>query len=251
MSIIGVHRGGAPHIGPENTLHAFRRSVECGARLLELDIRVTRDQRCVLMHDSAVGRTTDGEGNVRDMLLCEVQALDAAYWHPTLRGQGVRVPSLEEFLDEFAPDARLCFMLDFKDGDSIVAAFGVLQQRQIAPERLVLGSVFAAPNAMLLRMRAPEMLVASDTTESIQLTLAYSCGLLEYHRIRHDIFGYILRPETRWLWSQGLVRALQARGMRVMVFGVDLNEPAALRQCVEWGCDYVLTDCPDLIGELG
>ena len=244
-SVAGVHRGGGPHIGAENTIEAFQRCVAFGARLLELDVRMTRDGHCVLMHDSAVGRTTDGQGDVCGMLLSEIQALDAAYWIEGLRGTGIRVPTLVEFLDEFVPDERLHFLLDFKDIDSIVAAFAVLEPMQIE-HRLILGSVFAAPNECLLRLRhsAP---VCTDTTESIAIIMAYSVGLLPYHTLRHDIFGFILRSETRWVWTQELVAALHARGMKVMVCGTDLDDPVALRRCLEWQCDYILTDSPDVL----
>lgn len=245
VSVAGVHRGGAPHIGAENTIQAFQRSVAYGARLLELDVRMTRDGHCVLMHDVAVGRTTNGHGDVRSMLLSEIQALDAAYWIEGLRGTGIRVPTLVEFLDVFVPDERLQFLLDFKDIDSIVAAFAVLAPLQIE-HRLLLGSVFAAPNECLLRMRhtAP---VCTDTTESIAIIIAYSVGLLPYHTLRHDIFGFILRSETRGFWTRDLVTALHERGMRVMVCGTDLDDPVVLRRCLEWQCDYILTDSPDVL----
>ncbi len=109
--VAGVHRGGAPHVGPENTLQAFQRSVELGARLLELDVRLTCDAVPVLMHDSAVGRTTNGEGDLRDYPLKELRKLDAAYY-TQWRGQGVRVPTLQEFLEQFVPQKHLIFLLD-------------------------------------------------------------------------------------------------------------------------------------------
>ena len=68
-----VHRAGEP----ENTLAAIRSAKEEGATGVEIDIMLTRDQRCVLLHDETVDRTaTHGSGRVRDMTLEELRRLD-------------------------------------------------------------------------------------------------------------------------------------------------------------------------------
>lgn len=47
-SKIVAHRGTTS--GPENTLEAFRRALDLGADAIELDVRLTRDQRPVVYH---------------------------------------------------------------------------------------------------------------------------------------------------------------------------------------------------------
>ena len=67
-----VHRGGVP----ENTLAAIRRSKEEGAVGVEIDVMLTRDDHCVLLHDETVDRTSDGgTGRARDMSLEELRRL--------------------------------------------------------------------------------------------------------------------------------------------------------------------------------
>ncbi len=75
----------------------------------------------------------------------------------------------------------------------------------------------------------------------------YELGGLGLCTIKHQLFGFILRKETRRFWSQGLVEALHARGMRVLVCGPDLDDPDVLAQCLEWHCDFLLTDSPDVL----
>ncbi len=49
--------------------------------VLEMDLHMTADGEIILIHDDTVDRTTDGSGDVREMTLAEVQALDAGwYW---------------------------------------------------------------------------------------------------------------------------------------------------------------------------
>ncbi|MFT5441093.1 MAG: glycerophosphoryl diester phosphodiesterase [Myxococcota bacterium] len=114
--IIG-HRGAAG-TAPENTLPSFARGLELGSEVLESDIHATRDGIPILLHDPSVERTTNGRGNASELTLAELRELDAGH-HFTLdaggsfpqRGQGVRIPTLEEAFEAF-PKAR--FNLEIK-----------------------------------------------------------------------------------------------------------------------------------------
>lgn len=114
--VIG-HRGCAGET-PENTLPSFERALEVGAQILESDVHLTRDAVPVLLHDPEVDRVSDGTGPVSGYSLAELQRLDAGYRfsldggdsHP-FRGQGIRIPTLEEALTRF-PGAR--FNLELK-----------------------------------------------------------------------------------------------------------------------------------------
>src|ERR1700680_1125862 len=56
-----AHRGASGH-APENTMAAFRRAVELGARFIETDLQITRDARVIAIHDFTLDRTTSGNG---------------------------------------------------------------------------------------------------------------------------------------------------------------------------------------------
>jgi glycerophosphoryl diester phosphodiesterase len=74
-----AHRGGVTDF-PENTLYAYSQAALAGADVLEMDVYQTKDNELVILHDLDVDRTTNGEGNVVDLTLAELRALDAAYW---------------------------------------------------------------------------------------------------------------------------------------------------------------------------
>lgn len=246
-----VHRGGAPAVGPENTMWAFRRCIELGARLLETDVRMTRDRQLVLMHDARVDRCTEGQGFVQDLTLAEIRQLDAAFTHPTLCGTGIRVPTLQEFLEEFASHGTLLLMLDFKDVDSVLAARRIVEpywpQLQ---HRLLLGSVFDDAN-QVLRSQWPGVPLLMSVARVFRITIAFHTGLLgTQHFDERDVFGYILRDETRRFWTREFVQALRERGCRVMVCGSALDTPEGLREQMAWGVDFVMTDRPDVMQNL-
>lgn len=84
-----AHRGASAE-ADENTLESFDLAVALGADAIEFDVRVSADGEPVVHHDPAGGRSTDGQGLIRDRTLAEIKA-----WR-TRRGH--EVPTLAEAL---------------------------------------------------------------------------------------------------------------------------------------------------------
>ena len=95
MSLIYGHRGASGH-APENTLEAFRLSMDMGADGFELDVHMSLDGELVVIHDESVDRTTNGTGLVRDLTLAQLKELDASCGMDAYRG--AKIPTLEKFL---------------------------------------------------------------------------------------------------------------------------------------------------------
>lgn len=245
----GAHRGGGSVFGPENTLPCFRKSVEHGARLLELDLRLTKDMHPVLMHWATVDSTTDGKGRVSDYTLEEIRKLDASFHFEPLRGSGVRVPTLVEFLDEFVPVKDLLFFFDFKDCLTYLLSMKCIARYNIA-NRYCLGSVLRDCNSMILQTRlSSQVPVCTDVIQTLKILARYHLGLLFTYNFTHDMVGFVLHRTNTFVWSGEFVRAIQASGRRVVVsgFGEELNKESRLRECVQYGVDYIMTDRPDLL----
>ena len=94
--LIAGHRGN-PTDYAENTMPSFQSAVDLGVDMIETDIHMTKDGRLVLIHDPSLDRTTDGHGLVRDKTLSEIRRCNAA----AKEGGTARIPTLDEFLDEF------------------------------------------------------------------------------------------------------------------------------------------------------
>jgi len=98
---ISLHRG-ANRYAPENTMPAFEKALRLGADYIEFDVRATADGEFFLLHDSRLDRTTDGTGPIREKTAADVRKLSAGVKFAPEYSQ-VRVPSLDEFLETFAP----------------------------------------------------------------------------------------------------------------------------------------------------
>src|SRR4030065_2440741 len=84
------HRGARAY-EPENTLRSFKKALEIGVDAVELDVRKTKDNQLVVIHDADVKRTTDGEGLVCELTLAQIKGFSA--------GEGEKIPTLQEALD--------------------------------------------------------------------------------------------------------------------------------------------------------
>jgi len=112
--IIIAHRG-ASGLAPENTLAAFRRAIQQGADMIELDVRMTKDYHIVVHHDRTVRRTTGGKGCVWDLTLQQIRLLDAGSWfHPRFAGE--QIPTLRQVLEIMPPHTQVNIEVK-RDGD--------------------------------------------------------------------------------------------------------------------------------------
>ena len=103
---VAAHRGFCSDY-PENTMLAFEKALECGVDQLETDVRVTKDNELVLIHDATVDRTTNKSGKVCDFTLDEIRKLDA--------GDGQKVPTFIEFMELVKDHPTITLDIELKE----------------------------------------------------------------------------------------------------------------------------------------
>lgn len=92
-----AHRGISAQ-APENTRAAFELMLPLGVNWLETDIDMTSDGHLVLIHDSKVDRTSNGNGTVNHNSLMGLQKLDFGQWfEPSFTGE--RIVTLDWLID--------------------------------------------------------------------------------------------------------------------------------------------------------
>jgi glycerophosphoryl diester phosphodiesterase len=237
------HRGAAG-IAPENTMASFRQALADGAEYLELDVHATHDGVVVVIHDSTLERTTNGAGMVRDLTFAELERLDAGFRfvhdgsYP-FRGQGVRVPALEELLEEL-PDVSL--NIEIKQAEpALEPAVVALLERKGALERTLLA---AEDDRIMRRIRAHAPGVATSA----------SFGEVRdfFERCFADRFaGYA--PEARALQIPERFGDIDLVGAQTLAaarrFGLEMhvwtvNEESAIDRLLRLGVDGVMSDFP-------
>lgn len=108
---IVAHRG-ASYYAPEHTAAAFDLAVEMGADFIELDIQMSKDGQLIVIHDSTVDRTTDGQGRIQDMTLAQLKKLDAGSWfNPRFINE--KILTLKEVIKQYGEKVK--FLVEIKD----------------------------------------------------------------------------------------------------------------------------------------
>lgn len=121
-ALTAAHRGNSI-VAPENTLSALRASIGA-AHLAEFDVYPCQTGELVVMHDSTVGRTTDGTGNITSLSLAQLSVLDAGSWFsPDFTGE--KVPTMAEAISTLLPHVT---PLIERKGGSAAAYVSELQQ---------------------------------------------------------------------------------------------------------------------------
>lgn len=230
---------------------SFREAVERWAvDMIELDVRATADGHCVVIHDGTVDRTTDGTGPVAGMTLQELQSLDAGHaftapsgGHP-FRGQGVRVPTLDEVLGAF-PD--LPFTVELKTGAAQATMLEAIR-RHDAVDRVVVAGMEHRDRGLF-----------RGYPGAVSATSRHIRAFLVLHRLRLawlwpkrvDVFQVPeLHPwdatEEEALFrvvTPRFVRDARRKGVPVHVWTV--NDDDDMDRLLEWGVDGLITDRPD------
>lgn len=114
-----AHRGYRAKF-PENTMLAFEEALKLDIDSIEMDVRMTKDNEIVVIHDPTIDRTTDKTGLVKNMTLAEVKEADAGvkFGYP-----GVKIPTLEEFLQLMSTRPDIKVLLELKDYPEDAGAF--------------------------------------------------------------------------------------------------------------------------------
>lgn len=256
--LIIAHAGGAD-LAPANTLVAFENASEIGADVLEFDIHMTRDGHLVSIHDVSVDRTTDGTGDVNDMTLEEIQALDAGYRFEDLDGEysyrdeGVQIPTVDEVFEAFS-DTGMLFNVEIKDTNDpnlfneMAEKLWSLIKEYDLEEKVITVSFDQEIVNIMLDVSSGHALVAGgrgEITKFVVLHKLFLNGLYAQHvnalQIPTSDSGINLKDRK-------IIRGAQKRGMQTHYWTID--DKKTMQELIDLGADGIMTDRPDLLVEL-
>lgn len=168
MPLLMAHRGASDEL-PENTLAAFERARAQGAHVLETDIRFTRDDEIILMHDPTLERTTNGAGVVAQMTLAEIKKFRAERsFESKQKLSSEEIPTLAEFLESTRAD-DVPLALELKDDRFIEPrdaekALRVLQDHNALARTVLLS--FHSARVKACKRAAPEIPIGIITLKN-------------------------------------------------------------------------------------
>ncbi|MBM3819829.1 MAG: hypothetical protein FJW14_12555 [Acidimicrobiia bacterium] len=223
------HRGNSAD-APENTLAAIEAAFAVGCDLSEIDVRLSRDGVPVVVHDETVDRTTNGTGNVADLTLAQLKALDAGSWKGK-QFAAERIPTLAEALRAAYGRGKLLLDVPVAGMGAVIA--GTFRTAGI-PQSYALVATwddeqrrdFAVhvPGATIVQAEAPPERWDAD-----------------YFMNRRALGVAMFDIPT---WAPEFLRQARAAAMPVWVWTV--NDAETMRALIRLGVDGFETDVPEI-----
>lgn len=222
--LIIAHRGDSSN-ALENSLEAFRLALAVPVDMIELDLRMSRDEVLYVMHDKKTGRTSDRDIDIEAALSSEIAGIKLRNGEP--------VPLLDDVLKLAAGKAGV--NIEIKS-DRAGAALSRYLSRLGFPGPIVVSSFKEGELlAVRKRMRNLPVAVIYDT---------FSLPYIENYRSRgHTAIS--LRKNTV---TEPLVKGCHALGLRIFVWTVD--EEDEMKRFIDWKVDGIYTNRPRVLKEL-
>lgn len=239
-----AHRG-ASQEAPENTIAAFELAIQQGADMIELDVRLSRDQELVVFHDRSLKRITGQKGWVKHYTLAELRQLDAGAWMaPHFKGE--KIPFLAEVLERCCQ--RIMLNIEIK-GDAVDQAEPLLEKKLLQllrhyqmREQVLISSFLPLP---LKRLKALDpgvstaLLYGTSVASSLRPRLP-SDGLEAFDCLL-DVRADALNLQAALVTEQVAERC-RAVGIRLFPFTVD--SPMRQKKLLYLGVQGIITNRP-------
>ncbi len=232
--LVIAHRGFSG-TAPENTLGAFKKALDLGVDMIELDVHLSKDGEVVVIHDDTLNRTTNGKGKVAEYTLKELKQLDAgSFFNPRFSGE--RIPTLKEVLALVKGQVPL--NIELKKGDmgpyTLIdladRAFQDIEKKGMVNQ--VIFSSFELSAIERIRERNPNVLLAlnygKDWNFPGEMTRGKPISVLS---CRAKVLNQFNMSRAK---KQG-----------IKVFAWTLNTEEEMEQFLKVGVDGIITDYPD------
>ncbi|MCX6134573.1 MAG: glycerophosphodiester phosphodiesterase family protein [Ignavibacteriales bacterium] len=237
---IVAHRGISGK-APENTLASFALACETpGIDMIELDVRLSKEDEVLVLHDRTLQRTSTGNGAVRNYSVAELKEFDAGSWFDPAFSRE-RIPTLAEVLA--LVDKRRWINIELKS-DFFFPEKSELLERRVLETVETLGQhdcvMYSSFNhRMMANLKRLNPRAVTGVLYSVGRDFGRMPSKLA-HRVGASVFVCAKREVTK-----RMVDDARAHGVAFYVY--TLNSTSSVSSMVELGVDGILSDVADNI----
>jgi glycerophosphoryl diester phosphodiesterase len=210
------HRGAKGHTA-ENTLASFKKALELGVDMIELDVHLSRDLIPMVIHDDTVNRTTTAKGLVKDFSAKELQQLG--------------LPTLENVINLVKNKCEI--NIEIKIFEATNPVLDLLKNHSFDTTKAIISSFDW--NALQEIRFHDETLKIGVLTET-DLNLAISFGKF--------IKAYSIHPYFHLLTQENVTK-IKEKGFKIYPWTI--NEPEDITFAKSLHVDGIITDFPERI----
>jgi len=219
--LIIAHRGD-PSRALENSLEAFRLALSIPVDMIELDIRMSKDEVLYVMHDEKTGRTGDGDISIDRSLSADIAKVRLRNGEP--------VPTLDDVLHLVRGKAGLNIEIKSKGAGAVFAKHFFLYRY--------------AGFVLVSSFQEAEVRTASGVM--LDLPVARIYDLFTHGQVAaYAGKGYRHVSLNRKTVTKGLIDALHERNVKAYVWTVDDEDE--MRRLIDWGVDGIYSNKPVML----
>lgn len=218
------HRGAKGHLA-ENTLESFGKALEMGVHGIELDVHLSADGEIIVIHDETVDRTTDGNGQVRELTLAQLKALRIDYLY--------QIPTLAEVFDFV--DRKCLINVELKVGETTQPVVDLIEKYVLEKGWQYADFLISSFDWVALeRVRALHAGIPLGVLTNTDLDLAINFAKFIKAETIHPYFHLLTAENT-----------LQMQQQNLKVFSWTINEFEDLQKIKSFNINGIITDFPD------
>ena len=214
MQII-AHRG-ASFLEPENTLKAIERAVKMGADFVEVDVRMSKDNKLVIMHDPDINRTTDGHGLVKDYTVQELKNFDA--------GAGETIPTLDEIIA--CVKDRIGLVIEIKEPRTEGKILKKIDENNLE-------------NVILTSFYHKSIKNARKMNPSVDAGIIFTGQPVDVKQMASNACANVIFPSYRYM-NEDMVK--QAKNNGTSIYPWTIDDPEIFKKFVKMGVDGIVTN---------
>jgi glycerophosphoryl diester phosphodiesterase len=224
IPLVIAHRGDSAH-ALENSLEAIHRALSFPVDMIEIDIRLSRDNVLYVMHDRMTGRTAEQNIDIERTMSDRIDTVK-------LRN-GEQIPTLADVIKAVAGSAGL--NLEIKsDGAGLLTA-------------QYLATLNYKGYILISSFKEDEILAVQRHLPSLPTSLIFDVFTVR------DVPGYkargykiiSLRKKTV---TRELIDACHNQGIQIYVWTVDAEEE--MKQLASWGVDGIYSNRPGVLKDI-
>ncbi|MEQ9299943.1 MAG: glycerophosphodiester phosphodiesterase family protein [Cyclobacteriaceae bacterium] len=222
------HRGAAG-LAPENTLEAIQIAIDLGVDMIEIDVRQTADSTLILMHDSDIDRTTNGQGQVSSFLWNDLKKLSIHHDMPE-HGK-ILIPDLESTLD-LLKNTDINLLIELKEPSSYPGLAEKLASLVKRKEMMDQVYIFSFDKEYIKQFKADYTNFKVGIFDFQPFTLK---TFPELDAVGIHYLGLLVYPK--------FIKKMRNQGIKVLVWNV--NHEPIMKLMINEEVDGLITDYPD------
>ena len=248
VSVIS-HRGDWRNT-PENSIRAIQNCIDLGVNMVEIDIKKTKDNELILLHDKTLDRTTTGKGLPQDYTLAEIKQMRLR------NGAGVatshQIPTLEEamivakgkiwvHIDKGYDYIDLVEKVLEKTGTTqqVLIKAGLPYQKVVAENKAVLDKLFFMP---IIDMANPDAMTMVEEYIKNMQPKAFEVCFTQIDQALQNVLDRIQKSGSK-VWINTLWPSLCA-GLNDDRAVEENQQDSIWGKVIEMGASFIQTDRP-------